>query len=48
MGLMDILRQYTDASANPDTAREHFDQVLGAAPPVIVGQGFGDAPTNES
>ena len=43
MGLMDILRQYTGASAKPDIAHEHFDQVWGAAPAELVGQGVGDA-----
>jgi hypothetical protein len=50
MGLMDILQQYTNATAvpNPDNTREHFDQVSGAAPPEILGQGVGDAFRAES
>ena len=45
MGLMDILQQYANPKAvsNPDNVNEHFDEVSGAAPPEILGQGVGDA-----
>lgn len=44
MGLMDILQQYAGAAgANPDAARQHFDEVARTAPPNIVGQGVADA-----
>lgn len=45
MGLMDILQQYTNATSapNPDNTRQHFDEVAGAAPPEVLGQGVGDA-----
>ena len=45
MGLMDILQQYTNPTAvsNPNIVHEHFDEVSGAAPPEILGQGVADA-----
>jgi hypothetical protein len=45
MGLMDILQRYANPTAvsNPDQVHEHFDEVAGAAPPEILGQGVGDA-----
>ncbi len=45
MGLMDILQQYANAKgvANPNRAQDDFDEVSGAAPPEILGQGVGDA-----
>jgi hypothetical protein len=45
MGLMDILQQYTNATAvpNPNIAPEHFDEVSRAAPPKVLGQGVADA-----
>ena len=45
MGLMDILQQYTNmtAGATPNSAHEHFDEVLGTATPEVLGQGVADA-----
>ena len=45
MGLMDVLRQYTNgtAGANAEAAHEHFDEIARDAPPAIVGQGVADA-----
>ena len=45
MGLMDILQRYANPAAvsNPDQVHAHFDEVAGAAPTEILGQGVGDA-----
>ena len=45
MGLMDILQQYANTTAAPNTqiAHEHFDEVSRAAPPAVLGQGVADA-----
>lgn len=45
MGLMDILQQYTNSTAVPNSnvAHAHFDEVASAAPPEILGQGVADA-----
>ena len=50
MGLMDILQQYSGATAppGPDIAVGHFDEVAGAAPTEILGQGLGDAFRSDS
>ena len=50
MGLMDILQRYANPTAvsNPDIVHEHFDEVAGAAPPEILGQGVGDAFRSDS
>ena len=41
MGLMDILKQYTNAApaSNADIAHDHYDEVAHGAPPEILGPG---------
>jgi hypothetical protein len=45
MGLMDILQQYTNNTGTSDSnsVHAHFDEVAGAAPTEVVGQGVADA-----
>jgi hypothetical protein len=45
MGLMDILKQYTDSAAasQPNAAHDHFDEVARAVPPDVLGKGVADA-----
>lgn len=45
MGILDVLQQYRNATTAPDPGAipAHFDEVAGAAPPGVFGQGVGDA-----
>jgi hypothetical protein len=45
MGLMDILQQYTSNAGTSDSnsVHAHFDEVAGATPTAVVGQGVADA-----
>ena len=50
MGLMDILQQYSGGATlrDPQAAHTDFDQVSGAAPADILGQGVADAFRSDS
>lgn len=45
MSFMDILNQYASggSAAGSPAATQHFDQVAGAAPPAVVGDGLAEA-----